>query len=481
MSDQHHPRFMSCAGEPLVQTPNLDALAARGTRFSNAYCNFPLCCPSRMSFLSSRLPSQISCLTNSAQLGSDVPTFAHAFNEADYETVLCGRMHINGPDQRHGFVKRIIGDVTPVYERQYATIAQVLGDVLKGTTGPDANAIRVSGPGESGYQAYDRAVTDAAVNYLNERDADGSSPFMMVVGYVLPHAPFVAPPEDYALYDKQITIDDLPQHDPDLLHPEMHRLQRRARLEDTDPVALEDQRRARVAYYGMCTYLDRLIGEVVASLESTGQLENTIIVYTSDHGEQLGEHGMWWKHTFYEGSVGVPLIFAGPGVPQGHVADGNVSLLDIGPTLLGMAGGPEIPRADGRSFRCLFDDNDAAWHDTVIAENLWPPDAPCLHRMIKRGPWKLCHYHGYEPQLFNLDDDPQELNDRAADPACQAVCDELMRDLLHNWDHDAIMREHQADLQIQTWAGNWRQKSDLPEPDALWFDEAPENWVGDGR
>src|SRR5690606_34795180 len=138
-------------GEPLVQTPHLDALAARGARFSSAYCPFPLCCPSRMSFMTGRQASSIGVLSNHTQLGSDVPTFAHMFNDAGYETVLCGRMHFNGPDQRHGFQRRIIGDVHGVWGSHMPKMLEILGPELRGTTGPSASAVRISGPGETGY------------------------------------------------------------------------------------------------------------------------------------------------------------------------------------------------------------------------------------------------------------------------------------------------------------------------------------------
>jgi len=475
MSDQHHPRFMGCAGEPIVRTPNLDRLAARGTRFSRAYCNFPLCGPSRMSFMTARYAGELECLTNNMQLGSDVPTFAHAFNVAGYETLLCGRMHFNGPDQRHGFQKRLVGDVLGAYENHVDGLKRVLGDPLRKTTGPSAEAIRHSGRGDTGYQAYDNAVTDAAAQWLTDRHAE--QPFMMVVGLVLPHAPFVAPDEDYALYDNRITADDLPKPHPESLHPEMRRLQSRAGLEGAEPVSLDDQRRARVAYHGMCTFTDRCVGRILDALDAAGMTDNTIVVYTSDHGEQLGEHGMWWKHTFYEGSVGVPMIFAGPGIPAGWATSRNVSLIDVGPTLLDLAGAPAIPGASGKSFRCLLDGDTENWHDTVIAENLWPPQSDCLHRMIKQGPWKLCHYPGFEPQLFNLDIDPGETRDLAADPAVSITREELMSKLAEGWDPQAIMARHRNARTVQNWTRQWATSTDLPEPDAPWFDTPPRNSV----
>lgn len=474
ISDQHHPRFMGCAGEAIVHTPNLDRLAARGARFNNAYCNFPLCCPSRMSLMTSRYASEIDCLGNHAQLGSDVPTFAHAFNAADYDTVLCGRMHFNGADQWHGFKKRLVGDVVKNFGDVRSMMNDVLG-TLQHTTGPNVKAIATSGPGYSGYQAYDETVTAAAVNWLGGRKAD-AAPFMMTVGFVMPHAPFVARPEDYALYESRIGIDDLPQPHPETLHPELRTLQRRAGLEDGESVSLEDQRRARIAYYGMCTHVDRLIGDILNALEESGQAENTIVIYTSDHGEQLGEHGMWWKHTFYESSVGIPLLMAGPNIPQGMEINSNLSLLDLAPTMLDMANAPALPRASGRSFRCLLEGDTTAWSNTVIAENRWGSTLQC---MLKQDSWKLCYYPGHAPQLFDLSRDPQEIHDLAQEPAYLPQRERMLETLLAAWDYESIMERQKYAATVEDWTRQWRAECEIGDPDAPWYQQPQHNDILD--
>jgi choline-sulfatase len=302
MSDQHHPRFLGGV-HPFLKTPAMDTLAAKGTRFSSAYCSFPLCCPSRMSFMSGRYASRVSCNDNLSQLASDVPTFAHGFLAADYNTVLCGRMHFVGEDQRHGFEKRIIGDVTTSFVNVDWALRPILGDLVD-TPGYSRQALLKSGPGNTGYHDYDRAVCEKAVRWLGERGAQKSErPFMMVVGFAAPHCPFIAPPEDYALYDKLITEADLPEPHLDRVHPANLAQRAMARIDDEPPVPRSAQRRARVAYHGLCTFLDRLVGKITGALAESGMADETIVVYTSDHGEQLGEHGLWWKTTFYEGSV----------------------------------------------------------------------------------------------------------------------------------------------------------------------------------
>lgn len=469
MSDQHHWRFMGCAGHRLARTPAIDALAARGTRFDNAYCASPLCGPSRMAFMTGQLPSTIGVLDNHQSLHSDIPTFAHHLAAGGYETVLAGRMHFNGPDQRHGFERRLVGDVTPyVYGPAKRFAQEVLTDG-PWHTGPSVESISRSGPGGHAYEHYDQLVAREAAEWMVSRQDD--RPFALVVGFVLPHAPFVCSPADFDAFDDLVTEDDLPAWD-DTLHAYNIAMRQRSGLNRQPRVTPKDQRRAVVAYLGMCASLDRQVATVLDGLARSGQADQTIVVYTSDHGEQLGEHGLWWKHSFYQGSAAVPMIFAGPGVSVGQVVSRNVSLIDVGPTLLNMVGCSPMVDVQGRSYRSLLSTDatpqTSPWPDTVFCENLWPSSPHVIARMVRRGPWKLNHYHGQSPELFNLADDPGEMCDRAKDPACQAILRELMQRVTQDWDHDALLARQRKSEQAgklirQAWA-----KSDLPEPDEPW-------------
>jgi choline-sulfatase len=293
---------------------------------------------------------------------------------------------------------------------------------------------------------------------------------MLTAGFVLPHAPFVCSREDFDTYDALVGDDDLPEWQ-DQTHPELLRYQDKSHLLAEPRVSRKDQRRARVAYYGMCASLDRQVRLIIDAIATAGLTDDTIIVYTSDHGEQLGEHGLWWKHTFYEGSVGVPMIFAGPGVPSNQTLTQNVSLIDLGQTLLDMTGSQLNPTAQGRSFAPLFKGDTSTWDDTVLSENLWPPGADCLGRMIKQGPWKLNHYHGYEPQLFNLDQDPGENHDRAADPACASIHEELMTRVSADWDHVLVFARQKRYIAASPILRQARDNCDMPEPDKAWLRE----------
>lgn len=427
-----------------------------------------------MSFLTGRLPSEIDCLTNERHLSSEIPTFAHAFCAADYDTILCGRMHFNGYDQRHGFLRRIVGDCTQ-HLGPHAGLTAVLGPEIRGTTGPNARSIRLSGPGSTGYLQYDEAVTQAAVRELESLSSQETGrPFMMTVGFVQPHAPFVAPPEDYDYFDSRISIDDLPAFDAEALHPELRRLRNGANLENPDTApSPEQQRRARVAYHGMCRFLDRNIGRVLDALNNSPLRENTYVLYISDHGEQLGEHGMWWKHTFYRGSVGIPMILRGPDIGSGAVCEKNVSLMDVGPTLLDLCGVPGIADIRGQSFRCLIDGKAEDWKNVVVSENLWPPTSTCLHRMVASGPWKMNDYPGFDPELFNMDEDPGELRNVVSEPANADTLAGLHRRLEELESPGSVIQRIQTQQAVQPMIDRAFIHGDVPCPDVPWFVDWP--------
>ncbi len=209
MSDQHQAGVMGCAGDAVAETPALDRLATAGALFSSAYCAYPLCGPSRMAFMTARHPHELRCWSNENQLDSDAITFAHGLLVAGYETVISGRMHFVGQDQLHGFTRRLIADVPEsAYLSAGWKLQRVLGDLVD-TPGMSLSSLVKSGPGRTGYHSYDEAVTRATVNWLAERGkAREERPFLLTVGYVSPHCPFVAPPEDFARYADRLSMDD---------------------------------------------------------------------------------------------------------------------------------------------------------------------------------------------------------------------------------------------------------------------------------
>ena len=445
-SDQHSPYVAGCYGDPLVETPHLDALAARGVAFDNTYCPSPICVPSRMSMLSGRYPCDNQVWTNTHILDSGIPTLAHSMGAGGYRPVLVGRMHSVGPDQLHGYAERLVGDHGPNQPGGQG----VDHGQLAGTAGPSRVSLRLSGHGQSAYQVHDEDVTAATVDYLNrlgvaKRAGQAAEPFSLSVGFMLPHQPFVARLQDYRYYYENITPPQTPEPFGDHLHPHIKRWRQACDIEE---VSEEEIRRARAAYWALVHRMDVLIGQIVAALRENDLEENTLVLYTSDHGEQVGEHGLWWKQTFYEDSVKVPAILAWPGrLPAGTRCDRVISSLDLNATMLDALGCPDLPNSRGRSLLPLLaDPKNAEWDDVAFSEFCQDaagaggpfPQEGIFQRMIRRGRWKLNYYHGQPCQLFDLQTDPRERCDLAADPAHQEILAARKAEVLDGWDPEWI-------------------------------------------
>ena len=447
-SDQHSPAVLHCYGDPLVQTPNLDALAARGVLFTDVYCPSPVCVASRMAILAGRHPHEIECWTNHDILSSAVPTLAHAMGAGGYRPVLIGRMHARGPDQLHGYAERLVGDHGANYSKGGAPKNGLV-------------SVQNAGSGQSSYQVHDEDVTAAAIDYFNrlgvsKRSGQPVEPFSLSIGFMLPHMPFVARRQDYQLYRNRIAP---PQH-PEPFSADLHPfLQWWRQHSGWDAATDEEILNARAAYWALVTRLDLMIGQILTALRTNDLEDNTLILYTSDHGEQVGEHGLWSKRTFYETSVKVPAILSWPGhLTEGLRCERVLSSLDLNATMLDALECPPLPHASGRSALDLVRGQDAAWEDIAFSE--YCLDEGHYHRMIRRDQWKLNYYHGQEPQLFDLRQDPHELRDLARDPDCREMRRELEEKVLEGWDPDRIaerMAARRADLDlVMDWVENTR-------------------------
>lgn len=449
MSDQHNARFMGNAGHAVVRTPALDQLAAQGTRCSAAYCPHPLCVPSRIGFLTGRLPSEVGGWGNGSVLDSDTPTFAHAFAAAGWESILCGRMHFEGPDQFHGFQRRIFGDST------YSLSPEILGQGRNRTNGQTRYAVEVAGFGQSGFQTFDQIVTDRACRFLRERPP-ADPPFCLVVGLMLPHNPLICSRRWFDYYMHALPPLDLPTpRDIERFHPAIRAWRHRRGVDDLTPL---QHRRALAAYCGLVTELDQNLGVLLRALRQSAFAENTLVVYCSDHGDQAAEHGMWWKSAFYEGSARVPLIFHQPGrIPAGRELPSVVSLIDIAPTLLELVGTPPMPIASGRSFsHLLLDQPGLSWPDEAFSEYAGDHgDQPSC--MLRRGRWKLIYYSEFDScLLFDMHGDPREQQDLANDPAHRPIVDALLADTRQRWSAQRMIDGLKRDRE------RWKSIKDLP-------------------
>ncbi|WP_312425858.1 sulfatase-like hydrolase/transferase [Lacrimispora sp.] len=407
ISDQHAWLQQSYAGDALVRTPNLDRLAAEGTVMQNNCTSYPLCVPARMSMMSGQLSSRCGVMNNMTALDSNRVTFAHCLNAGGYETVLCGRMHFVGPDQRHGFEKRIAGEQTPIYHnRPNEAFARERG-VHNFTPQGSLACLSAIGGGNSPTLEYDRYVTDRAVAYLEESH---SKPQFLCVGTYGPHHPFVAPRELYEYYLDKV---DVPEES--FSYPE-HPAIAGSLVRETDP---EVVRAVRAAYYGMVEFEDQQIGKVYDAfqtyLKRTGH--EGVFVYISDHGEHAGYRGYYGKSTFYEQSVHTPMIFVGAGIAKGRELHGATSLMDLGPTLCEITGTIQPPRADGISLCPQLGGGADNVERMVISElggsfHCQGPQKGKFYygQMVKYRSYKLIHFDGYDEDdvLYDLAKDPKE-------------------------------------------------------------------------
>ena len=438
-ADQMAAPALPFHGHAVVKAPHMAALAEAGVVFENAYCNSPLCAPSRFSMLAGLMPSEIGAFDNAAEFPASVPTFAHRLRRLGYRTVLAGKMHFVGPDQLHGFEERLTTDIypadfgwTPNWDDPEARqdYFHTMSSVVE--AGPCARSMQIDFDDEVAHQAV-RKVYDLA------RD-DDPRPFLLLVSFTHPHDPFTIAEEYWARYaEDEIdppTVPAIPYAERD---PHSRRLYD---LCDMGRYALTEARvlAARRAYYGAISYVDDKVGALVAALEAAGLAEDTIVVLTSDHGEMLGERGMWYKMTFYEWAARVPLVVHAPGRFAPRRVKDNVSLLDLCPTLIDLAGGAaEAGPLPGNSLAPLMEGRAEGWPDAVHGEYLGEGAAGPLV-MIRRGAYKYVVGEGAPAQLFDLEADPHELANLAGDPTQEQREAAFAEEVAERWDFAALRR-----------------------------------------
>ena len=454
LSDEHSRRVLGCYGHKMIETPNLDALAARGVRFADAYCNSPICVPSRASLATGQYVHKIRFWDNGIPYDGSVPSWHHRLKEAGHEVVSIGKLHFRSADDDNGFTQEIM----PLHD------VEGMGDPAGWLREPLVErraALRLAaqaGRGDSDYQGYDGRITDAAVDWLKAKaSTPPDKPWALFVSLVCPHFPLIARPEWYDRYpEDKVPVPALydPAEWPD--HPYVQAIRACQVYQkgfDANPGSLQ---RAIAAYFGMVSYVDHNVGRLVAALEQCGLAATTRIIYSSDHGDNLGTRGLWGKSTMYEESAGVPLIVAGPELPQSQVCREPVSLVDCFPTVLKWAG--VAPAATDRALPGLPLDEVArlAPKRTVLCE-YHAAGAATGAFMIRKGPFKYVYYAGMPAQLFDLDSDPQETRDLAGEPGWQGLVAECERELRAVVDPDAADALAKSDQRAQIAAFGGRE------------------------
>jgi choline-sulfatase len=471
MADQLAARYLGAYGHPLVKTPHIDALANRGVVFDAAYANCPICAPSRASMLTGQHVSRIGTYDNGTELPASTPTLMHHLRRAGYETVLSGKAHFIGPDQMHGFQRRLTPEI-------YPSDFSWTPDWTQGPVpnhGSAVNQLREAGLCDWGMQLdHDEEVQFRALEYLRDRarQRGGDQPFFLCASFTQPHEPFITAPEWWDRYEHdEIDLPGVPARPMAEMHPYDQWLQHHHMVDEYPPTE-EHVRNTRHAYYGMVSYFDDKVGELVTELERLGMAENTLIIVTSDHGEMLGERGMWFKRTYFEDSVRVPLIVVGTDrVKPGCRLEKEVSLVDLMPTFLELAdlGDREAVSGslDGESLCPMLAGNDARHHEGIVAE-YYSEGVVQPMRMAVKDRFKYVYVHEHAEQLFDLRSDPQELVNCIDDPAHADRLTEL-RDIVHNdWDA-ARMREQVIASQQRR---NWIKQAEQDGPKRAW-DVAP--------
>lgn len=438
--DQMTAHALSLYGHPLVKTPHIERIAENGTLFTQAYCNFPLCVPSRMSMLTGSYANRIGMWDNAIEMPASVPTLAHYLRQKNYHTVLCGKMHFIGPDQMHGFNERI---TTDIYPSNFAWTPDWIRGERYRPTGINMRAVVDSGVCVRGLQIdYDEEVAHAGVQKLYDLARfNRDKPFLLWVSFTHPHSPYIATQHYWDLYrHTDITLPAVAPLMPDDMDT-MSRWLHYAHGGDLHDVTEEHVLNARHAYYAMCSYIDDKIGALLDALEHVHLQDETAVIFTSDHGEMLGERGMWFKQSFHEWSVCIPLILRLPGLTGTPRVDQLVSLVDLLPSLLEVASEGKaantITRPDGCSLLPLMRGDMQNWDNHVISEYTGEGVvAPC--RMLRRDNLKFIYTHGHPDLMYDLAADPLELNNLIGHPDYADAEKRLRTELLANWDPDAI-------------------------------------------
>jgi len=448
MSDEHSVKTLGCYGSALVRTPNLDALAARGTRFSSAYCCNPVCIPARATFATGLYTHQVGYWDNADPYDGSTPSWHHLLRERGHRVDAIGKLHFRSTEDDNGFSAEHL----PMHVIDgKGDLMGLIRDNLPERKGAWKMA-GMAGPGESIYTRYDRDIAARAQTWLHEEAPRyRERPWVLFVSFVAPHFPLTAPSEYFYEYYEST---DLPWPK---LYAEAERPQHPF-LRDYAGSFVYDRhfdsedkvRRALAGYYGLATFLDEQVGKVLTALERSGLAGETRVLYTSDHGDNLGSRGLWGKSTLYEEAAAVPLIVAGDGVPAGRTVETHASHVDFWPFVLQATGEPDAAHDDRpHPGVSLFDLAGGARPERTVISEYHGMGSTTAAFMLRLDRYKFVHYVAYPDQLFDLAEDPEELVDRIDDPALATVAREArsrLEAMLDPGQVDAAAKARQREL-----------------------------------
>ena len=417
MVDQLTGTFWDNGPADFLQVPNLRALHKRSVNFSNTYSPSPLCTPARGSFMSGLLPSRSTVYDNAAEFPSNLPTYAHYLRHAGYYTALSGKMHFVGADQLHGFEDRLTTDIypadfgwTPDWRVPYERVDwwyHNLSSVTEAGVAHTSNQLEYD----------DEVVYHARRTLLNIARRKNDRPFCLTASFTHPHDPYTARPKYWDLYDG-VDIPD-PAVGPLVADDRDPHSQRIVDAVDASRFVVTNNhvRNARRAYCANISYLDENIGILLSTLEECSFTEETVVLFVSDHGDMLGERGLWYKMNYFEGAARIPLSIAAPGKFSPRTVTMPASAMDVLPTLLDLAGIDKSVLAikpDGQSLVPAAMGYEES--DRLIASEYMAEGSVSTLVMLRQGPWKYIYCNADPVQLFNLDNDPNELSNLATQP-----------------------------------------------------------------
>ena len=479
MADQMSAMSMPTYGHKVVRTPAISRLADEGVVFENAYCNSPLCGPSRLSMLSGLLPHKVGGYDNAPEFSASRPTFAHYLRLSGYLTCLSGKMHFAGPDQLHGYEERLTTDIypsdfgwTPNWAEPEAKVRfQNMQNVIE--AGPCARSLQID---------YDNEVTYQATRWLYDqaRKRD-DQPFMLTVSFTSPHDPYVAEPEFWNLYtDSEIDLPEIGPIAPGKMDAHSRRIHEHYAVGDAT-VTDDMIRRARHGYYASISYVDSKVEALMAALEKAGLADDTIVIFTSDHGDMMGERGLYYKKTFFEWAIRVPLIFRAPKRFKARRVDAPVSLVDMLATLHQLGGGAadEILETDGSSLVGLL--GGSVQPPRVVASEFLAEGVSEPTFMLRDARYKFFYSEIDPPLLYDLEDDPRELVNLAYDESQQAKVAELRDVASRLWNAQEIRACIIADQNRRRLIDRAHRIGRRPNWDYQPATDASQQWVRAGK
>ena len=425
ISDEHRRDAMGCMGHDLVKTPHLDQLAKGGTMFRRGYTASPMCVPTRAALATGTYVHQNKCWDSATPYDGRQPSWMHMLRDHGYHTASIGKLHfLAGAD--HGFTEEIL----PMHVHGPGWLVGLLRDELPDYDGASELAKDI-GSGESSYTNYDLDITSATETWLAD-PARHDKPFAGFISLVSPHYPLVAPEDYYNMYEP----DQMPVP-PSFEHTHAEICNMAGFFNYHDHFDSNSAQQAIASYYGLTSFMDTCVGRIMKAVDSAGLRDDTLIIYTSDHGELLGDHGLWTKQFMFEASAGIPMILSGKNIPQNKISDQGVHLLDIPATILEIAGITKPMDWPGENLVNIAN----APHDDL--------SRPCFSEyhdggsttgsfMVAWEHWKLIWYAGMEPLLFDLSHDPEEEHNLAHDPAYQAVLESGKAHLWQICDPEAV-------------------------------------------